>query len=361
MSGGLRKLAGAFLLAWGLCSSAIATPLADQPRSYPFKDQQGGDAIARLPWIVGGEPGIAERINTYVYDAFLHTLPSTDAKAITSAIDPGTMSIDSNGIRAVNGGRMVVVSLELSICGAHCGDSTFDYYFDAANGRPVEALDLVTPDAKATLLPKAHKARSVTMQKHIAELRKRIKKGKDKSDAEEQLVLYENCLEREEQASAGDFGYLLIRENRLVLRSMSCGSYSVRAIDELGDFEYVLKGEEMRPYLNPYGRKLMLGEGGAAAPQTGKSAQLYKGTINGNLAVTLFVGEATSQEAHYYYDKYRKQIALAVQRQGGQITFTERDKDGNTTGVMTLKQSGAKLSGEWRSGAKRMPVEFSAY
>lgn len=300
-------------------------------------------------------------INTFVYDAFLHTLPSTDAKAITTAIDPGTMSIESKGISPVNGGRMVVASLELSICGAHCGDSTFDYYFDVANGRPVEALDVVMPDAKLKLLPKARKARSVTMQKHIAELRKRIRKGKDKWDAEEQLVLYEACRESEEQASAGGFGYLLIRENRLILRSMSCGSYSVRAIDELGDFEYVLKGEEMRPYLSPYGRKLMLGEGDAAAPQIGKSAQMYKGTINGDLAVTLFVGEATSSEAHFYYDKYHKQIALAVQRQGGQITFTERDKDGNPTGVMILKQSGAKLSGEWRFGTKRMPVELTAY
>lgn len=296
-----------------------------------------------------------------MYDAFLHTLPSTDAKAITTAIDPGTMSIESKGISPVNGGRMVVASLELSICGAHCGDSTFDYYFDVANGRPVEALDVVMPDAKLKLLPKARKARSVTMQKHIAELRKRIRKGKDKWDAEEQLVLYEACRESEEQASAGGFGYLLIRENRLILRSMSCGSYSVRAIDELGDFEYVLKGEEMRPYLSPYGRKLMLGEGDAAAPQIGKSAQMYKGTINGDLAVTLFVGEATSSEAHFYYDKYHKQIALAVQRQGGQITFTERDKDGNPTGVMILKQSGAKLSGEWRFGTKRMPVELTAY
>jgi len=354
------KLTALFLAA-SLCSAVSAAPLSDQPRSYPFKDQQGQDAVARLPWIVGGEPGIAERINTYVYDAFLHTLPSTDAKAIASAIEPGTMSIESKGISAVNGGRMVVVSLELSICGAHCGDSMFDYYFDAANGRPVEALDVVMPDAKAKLLPKARKARSVTMQQHIAELRKRIKKGKDKPDAEEQLVLYENCLEREEQASAGDFGYLLIRENRLVVRSMSCGSYSVRAIDELGDFEYVLKGEEMRPYLNPYGRKLMLGEGDAAAPQIGRSAQLYKGTINGNLAVTLFVGEATSSEAHYYYDKYRKQIALAVQRHGGQIIFSERDKDGKLSGVMTLNLSGAKLSGEWRFGAKRLPVELTAY
>lgn len=300
-------------------------------------------------------------INTFVYDAFLHTLPSTDAKAITTAIDPGTMSIESKGISPVNGGRMVVASLELSICGAHCGDSTFDYYFDVANGRPVEALDVVMPDAKLKLLPKARKARSVTMQKHIAELRKRIRKGKDKWDAEEQLVLYEACRESEEQASAGGFGYLLIRENRLILRSMSCGSYSVRAIDELGDFEYVLKGEEMRPYLSPYGRKLMLGEGDAAAPQIGKSAQMYKGTINGDLAVTLFVGEATSSEAHFYYDKYHKQIALAVQRQGGQITFTERDKDGNPTGVMILKQSGAKLSGEWRFGTKRMPVELTEY
>lgn len=355
-----------FALGAAFAFAVDAAPLADQPRSYPFKDQQGQDAVARLPWIVGGEPGVAERINTYVYDAFLHTLPSPDAKAIGAMIDPGTMSIESHGVRPVNGGRMVQVSLELSACGAHCGDSTFDYYFDASSGRPVAALDVVTPEAKARLLPKARKARSVTMQKHIAELRKRIKKGQDKSDAEEQLILYENCLDNEEQASAGDFGYLDIRDNHLVLRSMSCGSYSVRAIDELGDFQYVLKGDGMRSYLNPYGRKLMLGEGDTPAPQVGRSAQLYKGTINGNLAVTLFVGDSglhatPSPQAHYYYDKYRKQIELTVQRQGGQLTLTERDKDGKPSGVMTLKVSGAKLTGEWRSGAKRLPVELSAY
>lgn len=358
----------AFFLAFAaaFACTAGAAPLADQPRSYPFKDQQGDDAVAKLPWIVGGEPGVAERINAYVYDAFLHTLPSADAKAIGGMIDPGTMSIESNGISPVNGGRMARVSLQLSACGAHCGDSNFDYYFDVSNGRMVEALDVVTTDAKARLLPKARKARSVTMQKHIAELRKRFKKGKDKSDAEDQLILYENCLDNEEQATAGDFGHLGIRDNRLVLRSMSCGSYSVRSIDELGDFEYVLKGDEMRPYLNPYGRKLMLGEGDAPAPLVGKSAQLYKGTINGNLAVTLFIGDSglsasPSPQAHYYYDKHRKQIELTVQRQDAQLTLTERDNDGKPSGVMTLKVSGARLTGEWRSGAKRMPVELAAY
>ena len=140
-----------------------------------------------------------------------------------------------------------------------------------------------------------------------------------------------------------------------------------RALDEMGSFDFSIQGEAMRPYLNPYGRRLLLGEGAAPEPVVHDSGQLFKGTVNGSLPVTLFLGARSNlgdtpfEEAHYYYDKYRKKIGLDLKRQGDVFTLTEQGKDGKPGAVMTLKLSGERLTGDWRAGAKRLPVELKAY
>ncbi|HEY0587908.1 MAG TPA: hypothetical protein VGD52_17370 [Pseudoduganella sp.] len=170
-----------------------------------------------------------------------------------------------------------------------------------------------------------------------------------------------------DQSRSYDYSNLLVAENSLVISFSECASHSARALDDLGSFSYSVKGEGMRPYLSPYGRRLLLGDALAEAPPINKSGQLFKGTINGNLPVTLFLGASNYlgdkpfEAARYYYDKHRQQIQLQMQRQGEMFTLTERDKDGKPSGVMVLKLSGAKLTGEWRSGAKRLPVELTAY
>lgn len=366
MNGVLRNLAGAVLAA-SLCSAAYAAPFSDQPRSYPFTGNGGDAAIARFPWIVGGPPGAAERINSYLHDAYFQTLPTPDPKETRVKVFDGMVTVESQGIKPMNGGRMVRVSVEEEGCGAYCSTGTSTFDFDAASGRPISALDLTVPQAKPRLQPKAHKAHIAEIEKFVAALKRDLRKsGPGKARLQEQLELYEMCLDQREEADK-DYSSLLVAENSLVVSFGECASHSARALDDLGSFSYVVKGEAMRPYLNPYGRRVLLGEGLGEAPPINKSGQLFKGTINGKLPVTLFLGassylgEKPFERAHYYYDKYRQLIDLGVQRQGDTFTLTERDKDGKETAQITLKLNGARLSGEWRSGAKRMPMELTAY
>ncbi|KQV44818.1 hypothetical protein [Duganella sp. Root336D2] len=355
------------LLAANLGCAAQAAPFSDQPRSYVFTGDGGKSATAHFPWIAGGPPGAAEHINSYLHDAYLQTLPASDPKETRIKVLDGMTMIESQGVKAMNGGRMVRVSIEEEGCGAYCSSGISDFDFDAASGRPVGALDLTAPDAKARLHLKAHKAHVAEIEKFLAALKRDLRKsGPDKARLQEQIELYEMCLSGREDA-ARDYSYLLVAENSLVVSFGECGSHASRALDELGGFSYSVKGEAMRPYLSSYGRRLLLGDAQAEAPSINKSGQLFKGTINGRLPVTLFLGpsgrlgEKPFDSAHYYYDKFRQQIALVMQREGDAFVLTENDKNGKPTAVMTLKLSGAKLSGEWRSGAKRMPVDLTAY
>jgi len=366
MSRAFRSLAG-MVLAVSLGPAAYAAPFSDQPRSYAFTGNGGDAATAHFPWIVGGPPGAADRINSYLHDAYFQTLPTSELKETRVKVFDGMVMIESQGIKPMNGGRMVRVSLEEEGCGAYCSGGTTTFDFDAASGRPISALDLTVPEAKARLQPKAHKAHIAEIEKFVAALKRDLRKrGLDKARLQEQLELYEMCLEQRVEADK-DYSSLLVAENSLVISFGECASHASRALDDLGSFSYGVKGEAMRPYLNPYGRRLLLGEGQGAAPPINQSGQLFKGTINGKLPVTLFLGassylgEKPFEKAHYYYDKYRQRIDLGLQRQGDTFTLTERDKDGKETAQITLKLNGARLSGEWRSGAKRMPMELTAY
>lgn len=367
MSAGFRKLAGT-ALALALCAPvAHAAPFSDQSRSYAFTDNGGNAATAHFPWIVGGPPGAAERINSYLHDAYFQTLPASDSKETKVKVLQGMDTIESLGIKTMNGGRMVRVSLEEEGCGAYCSSGISNFDFDAESGRPVSALDLTLLDARARLQQKAHKAHIKEIEKFVAGLKRDMRKsGAGKTRIQDQIELYESCIEQRADADR-DYSSLVVAENSLVVSFSECASHSGRALDDLGSFSYSVKGEDMRPYLSPYGRRMLLGDAQAEAPPINKSGQLFKGTINGNLPVTLFLGassrlgEKPFELAHYYYDKYRQQIALGIQREGETFTLTERDKDGKPTGTMVLKLSGARLTGEWRSGTRRLPVELTAY
>lgn len=354
-----------FLLAASLGSASYAAPYADQPRSYAFTGNSGQAATAHFPWIVGGPPGAAERINSYLHDAYFQTLPASDPKETRLKDLQGMVTIESTGIKTMNGGRMVHIGVEEEGCGAYCSTGISNFDFDAESGRPVSALDLALPDAKARLQVKAHKAHIAEIEKFVAGLKRDMRKRGGDTRLQEQLELYEMCLEQRRDGEH-DYSSLVVAENRLVVSFSECASHSARALDDLGSFSYSVIGEGMRPYLSPYGRHLLLGEAQAETPPINKSGQLFKGTIDGKLAVTLFLGasyvdEKPFEQAHYYYDKHRQRIELDLQRQGEHFTLTERDKDGKPTGAMVLKLSGARLTGEWRSGTKRLPVVLTAY
>lgn len=349
------------LLTASVGAAAYAAPFSDQPRSYAFTDNSGNAATAHFPWIAGGPPGVAERMNVYLHDRLAKTLPAADPRQVKINFGEGMVSLDSQGIQMLNGGRTVRVQVSAEGCGAYCSESSEAIDFDAETGRLVSAPDMLLPDTYAKLTPLASKNRRASIRSFKVKLQKEVAKQK-KSEQErtrEQIDLYENCLAHEDPG-----GWLVVADSQFSYVSPDCSDHASRALDDLGDFSYVVKGEGMRPYLTPYGRRLLLGEGDGAVPAVNLSGQLFKGTIGNNLPVTLYLGAGTLggpyQEARYYYDKYRQRIALRVEHSGGHFTLTEY-LDGKPGAVMSLNLSGAKLGGEWRSGAKRLPVELTAY
>jgi hypothetical protein len=360
------------LLAACLGSTAFAAPLADHPRHYPFTPASSAEAkTLNFPWIVDGPEGVADRINTYLHDELLFTLPQPKEAAVVEDRYGTLVSMTSGGIAPLNGGRTVRVTVNLETFGAYYSTANNTFDFDFATGRPVGVADVVLPNTYAKLAPKASGKRKAELRAYLAQLKKDARKehGAASSRTREQIDMYQSCLARlEEEKPASFIGHLELGDGKLSLVSDTCGGHAGAALDELGETRLALEAAAMRPYLNAYGRHLLLGEGEDATPVVQRSGQLFKGTIDGKLKVTLFIGTGTyldeddqGLKAHYYYDKYRKQIELRIQRNGERLTLTETGAEGKAGAVIGLKQSGAKLVGEWRGGVKSLPVELTAF
>ena len=361
-------------------ASDAATTFVDRKATYRSKNGDGKEYTLTIPYLEGGDATVAKRINTFVHDHVLATLP--DASSLTAKpprlieLAMPMEEVNSSGIEQHNKGRTIDVSVFVSGCGAYCSESTSTWTFDTRNGRLIAGHDLLTPGGSAALGREMVKLAAARLTKEIARIDKQLathKATKERSveEMETQLELYQSCLDDRYTKGGGLFPYYLkdpgvmaIGNGGLSFSYDECASHAVRALDDLGEFTRTLRGEELRPYLNAYGKYIVLGEGDGAVPAINPSSQYFSGTINGTITVTLFMGstfvlnrDENFQGAHYYYDKYRKRIDLSIRRVGSRFELTEADSKDAVKPVLRFELKGEKLKGEWVGNGKSYPFE----
>ncbi|PHV00082.1 hypothetical protein CSQ88_19100 [Iodobacter sp. BJB302] len=363
-----------------LSAHALAGPLPLESRTMTWKMPKDAPAYTsgwaggeiRMPYALGGGD-VAGRINEALYLSLVgiaaplkagKTFPLTEG---SGELD-GTASLDFRVQR--NDGRILSLDIEAEGCGAYCEAYVRSYSFDAATGRALSAIDLFTPGglsvvAKEVLAERKRRYSEEikSLKRQQAELKRKKAKADDLADIDERIDFNERCLESEKEKQQSSpqqdvlsYARLSLPQNKAVFTTGRCSAHVNRALDDVGDISLAILPKDLAALLNPYGKFLLLGQA-AAAPADSLFAQVLHGKI-GSAAITMRLeipnGDG-SFSGVYFYDKYRKVIALRGMKKGTTLELIEQvaEKD---QAKLSLNIKGNQLVGQWQGNNKQIPA-----
>lgn len=331
------------------------------------------DGAVKLPFVTGGAPGVAQRINAAVWRAMLDgaVAPTAPGKTWTPPADKvpqGTTSLQYVAtLVPANAPRLLALDFTGEGCGAYCEDFSQAHVFDLRDGREVVLGDLLNVEGFAAAGRRLDAERRNAYQTQVRQLQAAMKgarKGKkdEDDDTEERLDMNRTCLEQ--VASEPSTPWWLVNERfaldgrgGLALTRSRCSNHAGRALDDVGDITLKIPAADLAPWLTPYGRAVLRQEGDAPPPPATFDRRELHGTLAGKPITMklepLHAGADT--RGSYAYDKYRTPIALVVRQDDSQVFATEQTA---SQGRFNLTIAGGTLAGTWtaKGGDKPLPV-----
>jgi hypothetical protein len=329
---------------------------ADVPMNLPE------EGAVKMPFVAGGAPGVAGRINEAVWREMLDgaTAPTAPGKTFTPRPDKlphGTRSLRYDaGFLPSASPRLLSLFFSGEGCGAYCEDFATTRIFDLRDGRELSLGDLLTVDGFAAVGRRVDAERRRAYLKQVRELqalRKTARKGAkgEEDDDEDRRTLAEDCLKQvETQPSTPD---RLVNEvfaidgrGGLVLSLGRCSNHAMRALDDVGELTVAIPPADLKASLTPYGLAVAQQEGDAPAPPATFDRRELHGRLGG-MPVTMKLEplrEGVETRGWYAYDKYRAPIELSVRQEGGEVRATERTE---SQGRFELRPAGGSLAGTW--------------
>lgn len=377
------------LLIWS--GSAVSQPLQIESRSMHWKtsptaeaswQSQWAEGAVKMPYIKAADPLVAARINDMLYLSVASS-PAPNRPGKTFPAPEGDGLIGTAALEftiARNDNRILSISFDLEGCGAYCETYRQEFSFDARTGRLLALDDLLTPQGLVAAGQRIFKERErqylaqiKTLNQELTVLTKQQQAGKnvDLSDTRERIELNENCLgnikERRKELKASNAmretamatRFTLPANKGLTFTSERCSAHVNRALDDVYEVETPLSLEELSPWLTAYGKSLLLEEAQVAEPAK-PFGQILHGKI-GAAAVTLMLYrpyEDGSFSGIYYYDKYRKPIAISGKLTSNGIEIVEQIAE-NEQARITLVVSHNHLTGQWQHKDKKLPIKLS--
>ncbi|MGS2739468.1 hypothetical protein [Sinomicrobium sp. M5D2P17] len=297
----------------------------------------------------------AMRINTWLHGTILEILPGQFQYSPFEKIWPKNRSVQGvtmlNYLVYANNNRYISIDITGEYAGMHSSRFSVIQNFDAQSGQPITLDDLFTSKGLEGLQQLAIKQRADLLHRFLTSL-----DTTNRNDAR-QYQKYADCLSA---LKKDDLVYdkLLLTNNSLKVIRNSCYSHSDNIHDELGDFENEFDFEQLKPFLNTYGKHLFSSASNDRYFQNKKSGihiGLYRGNIEQQQPVSIFVEKIYgdgSLRAFCYYDKAAKRIDLQTERKpDGSYEFREIGPDQKTvTGIFYLKYDHSfRLEGAWQT------------
>ena len=390
-------MARARLIAW-LATLTIAGTAAAQPpaaggftiESRPLRyagghapEAQGNQRFPSaddivMPWIRGGRPGAAMRINELV---FLHELQLPAPREAGASFTPNAVeSLDGfSHVRfdvARNDARVLVLAMGVEQCSNRCNLLDDTLLFDARTGHRLLLSDLVTPAGRVALLQRRKQAAIEAYQRAIDALPAPPAAKDTDDDAapaaepppppserrhdadmpgdDEMRNFFASCQSTwETYGDTIDMPFDLPASGALRLRFEGCGSTPMmRALDE-SPADLDIPPSELAPLLTPYGRRVLFGDGVAEPPFTGWG-QVLHGRV-GEDAVTLYMDEPHGgwSNGTYVHDRIGRPIAVTGPAKGDMVELGEDGGKG-----FALRRVGGALVGTWNDKDQALPVRL---
>ena len=357
--------------------AAAAPPVAVQERVLVLPKLPAGadvpmnlpeEGAVKLPFVTGGAPGVAARINETVWRDMLDgaVAPTAPGKTWTPPADKlpqGTNSLafTVNFLPAANP-RLLSLGFSGEGCGAYCEGYSSTELFDLRDGRKVTLGDLLTIDGFAAVARRVDAERRRAYQEEVRALRAALKatsKGRKKDDDDDdRLTLNVDCLKQvDSQPTTPDYlvsdVFALDGRGGLVLTRGRCSNHAMRALDDVDEVKTAIPAADLKAWLTPYGLAVVRREGDAPPPAPFAGRELH-GRLAG-MAVTMRLEpprDGADTHGSYEYDKFHTPIALTVRKEGSQLRAFEQ------AGEFELTPAGGSLAGTWqdKDHRKRLPV-----
>ncbi len=348
---------------------AAATPIAVQERALVMPKLPAGaevpmnlpeDGAVKMPFVTGGPPGVASRINQVVWHEMLDgaDAPTAPGKTFTPRPDKlpqGTSSLEYKAdLQPAANPRLLSLAFSGEGCGAYCEEYTTTRVFDLRDGRELSLGDLLTVDGFAAVGHRLDAERRRAYQAQVRELRAALKsapKGKKKDaddDTSDRLALNEDCLKQAESQPTPPHWLLsdafsLDGRGGLVLTRGRCSNHANRALDDVDEIKVAVPAADLKALLTPYGLAVVRQEGDAPPPPPFAGRELH-GRLAG-LAVTMKLEplrDGADTRGTYEYDKFHTPIPLTVRKEGSEVRAFEQ------AGEFELTPAGGSLVGTWR-------------
>jgi hypothetical protein len=341
---------------------------ADVPVNLPE------DGAVKMPFVTGGAPGVAGRINAAVWNEMLDgaDAPAAPGRTFTPKPDKlpqGTSSLQYKAafIPATNP-RLLSLDFSGEGCGAYCEEFAITRVFDLRDGRELALGDLLTVDGFAAVGHRVDAERRRAYQKQVREIRAALKsapksgKKDDDDEDEERLMLNEDCLKQ--VASQPSTPQWLVNDifsldghGGLALSLGRCSNHAMRALDDVGEITVAIPAADLKVALTPYGLAVVRQEGDAPPPAAFAGRELH-GRLAG-MPITMKLEplrDGVETKGWYAYDKFHMPIALSLRKEGGaQVHAVEQAE---SRGEFDLTAAGGSLVGTWqdKEHRKRLPV-----
>ena len=357
--------------------AAAAPPVAVQERVLVLPKLPAGadvpmnlpeEGAVKLPFVTGGAPGVAARINESVWRDMLDgaVAPTAPGKTWTPPADKlpqGTNSLafTVDFLPAANP-RLLSLGFSGEGCGAYCEGYSSTELFDLRDGRKVTLGDLLTIDGFAAVARRVDAERRRAYQEEVRALRAALKatpKGQSKDDDDDvRLTFNVDCLKQvDSQPTTPDYlvsdVFALDGRGGLVLTRGRCSNHAMRALDDVDEVKTTIPAADLKAWLTPYGLAVVRQEGDAPPPAPFAGRELH-GRLAG-MAVTMRLEpprDGADTHGSYEYDKFHTPIALTVRKEGNQLRAFEQ------AGEFELTLAGGSLAGTWqdKDHRKRLPV-----
>lgn len=338
-------------------------------------DGRGDGAASKLAFtaalVLPTADPVAANINDAMYIALFHTLaPPQAGKTHDVGAADGTASLEFTVTR---NDRIFAITYSAEGCGAYCESYQQVFAFDARTGRRLTAAQLLTGAGRHEVVQRVRKQKiaAYAEQLRINKSALRDEQGKkpgqraDKEtldDLQARMTLDADCLAQAE-APASDDAFAGLRLNpgktALELTASRCSNHADHALDDVDEVSVKLPYADIKPYLTPYGRAVLLGEG--EGKPGGVSGQVLRGTI-GASPVTMLLDEEGdgSIGGTYFYNRQRKALHLRGRRRGNTIELEEFVGEADKPNArLVLAVDGLQVKGRWRDARSDKGLDVS--
>ena len=288
----IARLAVVLVVAGAMFAALAATPpVAVHPRVFVMPLLPAGsevpmnvpeDGALTMPYVSGGAPGVAARINDTVWREMLDgaSAPVHAGDTFTSPPDQlprGTVSLAYRAhVTPAATPRLLALEFSGEACGAYCENFTHTRVFDLRDGRQISLGDLLTAKGLDTVGRRVDAQRRSAYRQQVRQLKAALKsapKGRmdSESDDADRLALNQECLKRvaaEPSTREGllNHSFQLNSRKALVLSIGRCSNHASSALDDVGEITVAVPIATLKAVLTPYGRAVVLHQGDAPPP-----------------------------------------------------------------------------------------------